>query len=95
MCFNPCMDVDRIYLPVNIGRHGMLQVHQTVEEKKRTLEKYLKNSDALKLGYHEDLLNSKETKLAHMKDQMKNRKQIWQGKYIASILKRKKTHRKI
>lgn len=49
-----------------------------------------RRKNALKLVGHESLLNIKKTKLAYKKDQIKNRKQTWQGKaqhgqYISKI----------
>ncbi|KAM6469092.1 uncharacterized protein PHA67_010839 [Liasis olivaceus] len=81
---HPHIEVNRLYLPRNIGGHGMLQVHQTVEEEKGVLEEYLKDSeeDALKLVHCEGLLNIKETKLAYKTGQMRNRKETWQGKVL-------------
>lgn len=60
------------YLSRSIGGHGMLQVHQAIKEKK-ALEEYLKHNeeDARKLGRHENLLNTKESKLVYKKDHMK------------------------
>lgn len=36
------VNVDKLYIPMNIDEHGMLQVHQTAEKENRALEEYLK-----------------------------------------------------
>lgn len=50
--------------------HGMLKVHQAVEEEKEVLEEYVKDSEenALKLVYNMDLLNWEDTKMTYKKD---------------------------
>uniref|UniRef100_A0A2D4LXB3 Uncharacterized protein n=1 Tax=Micrurus spixii TaxID=129469 RepID=A0A2D4LXB3_9SAUR len=81
---HPHSEIDRLYLPRQIGGHGMLQVHQIVEEEKRALEEYLKDNeeDALKLVYQEGLLTTGETNLANKKDQIKNRMETWEDKAL-------------
>ncbi|XP_053117875.1 uncharacterized protein LOC128329940 [Hemicordylus capensis] len=78
----PHSDVDRLYLPRSSGGRGMLQVHQTVEEEKRGLEEYIKDSeeDALKKVNKEKLFNTNETKQAYKKKQVKNRAEKWRNK---------------
>ena len=41
---HPQSDVGRLYLPRQTGGRGLLQVKQTVEEEKRALNDYIKNS---------------------------------------------------
>ena len=55
---HPQSDVDRLYLPRQAGGRGLLQIRQTVEEKKRGLNDYIKNSieHALKADSNEKLL---------------------------------------
>ncbi|XP_053147207.1 uncharacterized protein LOC128342972 [Hemicordylus capensis] len=81
---HPCSDVDRLYLPRSSGGRGMLQVYQTVEEEKRGLEKYIKDSeeDALKMVNNEKLFNTNETKQAYKKERVKNRAEKWKNKSL-------------
>ncbi|XP_053106345.1 uncharacterized protein LOC128325024 [Hemicordylus capensis] len=60
----------------------MLQVHQTVEEEKKGLEEYIKDSeeDALQMLKNEKLFNTNETKQAYKKEQVKNRAKKWKNK---------------
>ncbi|XP_053104449.1 uncharacterized protein LOC128324210 isoform X3 [Hemicordylus capensis] len=75
-------DVDRLYLPHSSGGRGMLQVHQTVEEEKRGLEEYIKDSeeDVLQMVKNEKLFNTNERKQAYKKEQVKNRAEKWRNK---------------
>ncbi|XP_053166186.1 uncharacterized protein LOC128351082 [Hemicordylus capensis] len=79
---HPRSDVDRLYLPRSSGGRGMLQVHQTVEEEKRGLEEYIKDSeeDALQMVNNAKLFNTNETKQAYKKEQVKNRAEKWKNK---------------
>ena len=64
-------DVDRLYLPRQAGRRGLLQIRQTVEEEKRALNDYIKSSTeyALKAVSDEELLKVNESKSDyHKKD---------------------------
>ncbi|XP_053114534.1 uncharacterized protein LOC128328501 isoform X2 [Hemicordylus capensis] len=79
---HPRSDVDRLYLPRSSGGRGMRQVHQTVEEEKRGLEEYIKDSeeDALQMVKNAKLFNTNETKQAYKKEQVKNRAEKWRNK---------------
>ena len=61
---HPQSDVDRLYLPRQIGGRELLQVKETVEEEKRTLNDYIKNSteNYLKEVAKEEILKVQETK---------------------------------
>ena len=61
---HPQNDVDRLYLPKQAGGRGLLQIGQTVEEEKRALNDYIKNSTehALKAVSEEELLKVNESK---------------------------------
>ncbi|XP_053114405.1 uncharacterized protein LOC128328439 [Hemicordylus capensis] len=89
---HPRSDVDRLYLPRSSGGRGMLQVHQTVEEEKRGLEEYIKDSeeDALQMVNNAKLFNTNETKQAYKKEQVKNQAEKWKkkplhGQYLHNI----------
>lgn len=66
----------------------MLQLQQTIEEEKKTLEEYLKDSkeNALKLVHHESLLSIAESKKYHIQ----NRKERQQVKLLHEMHKRNK-----
>ena len=61
---HPQSDVDRLYLPRQAGGRRLLQIRQTVEEEKRILNDYIKNSSehALKAVSIEELLKVNESK---------------------------------
>lgn len=65
--------------------------HQTVEEDKKALEEYLKDNeeDALKLVYHEALLNIGKTKLGYKKDQNEDQKRDMARQNMASTFFKK------
>ena len=72
---HPQIDVDRLYLPRPAGGRGLLQIRQTVEEEKRALNYYIKNSaeHALKAVSNEELLKVKKSKSEYDKKELKNR----------------------
>ena len=74
---HPLSDVDRLYLPRQDGGRGLLQIRQTVDEKKRTLNDYIKNSTehALNAVSNEELLNVNESKSEYHKKELKNRQE--------------------
>ena len=61
---HPQSDKDRLYLPRQAGGKGLLQIRQTVEEEKRTLNDYITNSTehALKAVSDEELHRVNESK---------------------------------
>ena len=61
---------------------GLLQIRKTVEEKKRVLNDYIKNSTehALKAVSDEELLKVNESKSEYHKKELKNRQEQWQSK---------------
>ena len=79
---HPQSDVDRLYLSRQAGRRGPLQIRQTVEEEKRALNDYIKNSTkhALKAVSNEELLKVNESKSEYHKKELKNRLERWQSK---------------
>ena len=83
---HPQSDVDRLYLPRQAGGRGLLQIKQTVEEEKRTLNDYIKNSTehALKAVSDEELLKVNESKSESLKKKLKNRQERWQSKSLHS-----------
>ena len=66
---HPQSDVDRLYLPRQAGGRGLLQIRQTVAEKKRALNDYIKNNTehALKAVSGEELLKVNESKSEYHK----------------------------
>ena len=81
---HPQSDVDRLYLPRQAGGRGLLQIRQTVEEEKRALNDYIKNSTehALKAVSDEELLKVNESKSEYYKKELKNRQERWQSKSL-------------
>ena len=79
---HPHSDVDRLYLPRQAGRRGLLQIRQTVKEEKRALNDYIKNSTehALKAVSDEELLKVNESKSEYHKKELNNRQERWQSK---------------
>ena len=79
---HPQSDVDRLYLPRQAGGRGLLQIRQTIEEEKRALNDYIKNSTehALKAVSDEELLKVNESKSEYHKKELKNRQEQWQSK---------------
>ena len=71
---HPQSDVDRLYLPRQAGGRGLLQIRQTVEEEKRALNDYIKNSTeyALKAVSDEELLKVNGSKSEYHKKELKN-----------------------
>ena len=57
-------DLDRLYLPQRIGRRGLLQMRQTVEEEIKNLSEYISSSteSALKEVITERVLTGEDTK---------------------------------
>ena len=78
---HPQSDVDRLYMPRQTGGRGLLQVKQTVEEEKRALSDYIKNSteNYLKEVTKEENLEVQETKKEYHKQEINTRKERWQG----------------
>ena len=68
-------NVDRPYLPRRAGGRGLLQIRQTVEEEKRALNDYIKNSieHALKAVSDKELFKVDESKSEYHKKELKNR----------------------
>ena len=81
---HPQSYVDRLYLPRQTGGRGLLQVKQTVEEEKRALNDYIKNSteNYLKEVAKEEILRGQETKKEYHKQEINTRKERWQGKAL-------------
>ena len=81
---HPQSDVDRLYLPRQTGGRGLLQVKQTVEEEKRALNDYIKNSteNYLKEVTKEEILKVRETNKEYHKQEINTRKERWQGKAL-------------
>ena len=81
---HPQSDVDRFYLPRQTGGRGLLQVKQTVEEEKRAINDYIKNSteNYLKEVTKEEILKVQETKKEYHKQETNTRKERWQGKTL-------------
>ena len=79
---HPQSDVDKLYLPRQAGGRGLLQIRQTVEEEKRALNDYIKNSTehALKAVFDDKLLKVNESKSEYHKKKLKNRQERWQSK---------------
>ena len=77
-------DVDRLYLPRQTGGRGLLQVKQTVEEEKRALNDYIKNSteNYLKEVAKEEILKVQEIKKEYHKQEINTRKERWQDKAL-------------
>ena len=75
-------DVNRLYLPRQAGGKRLLQIRQTVEEEKRALNDYIKNSTdrALKAVSDEELLKVNESKSDYHKKELKNRQERRQSK---------------
>ena len=78
----PQSDVDRLYLPRQTGGRGLIQVKQTVEEEKRALNDYIKNSteNYVKEVTKEEIPKVQETKKEYHKQEINTRKERWQGK---------------
>ena len=74
---HPQSDVDRLYLPRQTGGRGLLQVKQTVEEKKRALNDYIKNNTEyyLKEVTKKEILKVQETKKEYHKQEINTRKE--------------------
>ena len=74
--------MDRLYLPRQAGGRGLLQIRQTVEEEKRALNDYIKNSTehVLKAFSDEELLKVNESKSEYHKKELKNCQEQWQSK---------------
>ena len=66
---HPQSDLNTLYLPRQAGGRGLLQIRQTVEEGKRALNDYIKNSTefALKAVSDEELLKVNESKSEYHK----------------------------
>ena len=81
---HPQSDVDRLYLPRQTGGRRLLQLKQTVEEEKRALNDYIKNSteNYLKEVTKEEIIKVQETKKEYHKQEIKTRKERWQGKAL-------------
>jgi hypothetical protein len=81
---HPQSDVDRLYLPRKAGGRGLLQIRQTVEEEKRALNDYIKNStqSALKEVAKEDLLQVQGSKKEYRAEELRNRQERWQSKAL-------------
>lgn len=81
---HPQSDVDRLYLPRKAGGRGLLQIRQTVEEEKRALNDYIKNStqSALKEVAKEDLLHVQGSKKEYRTEELRNRQERWQSKAL-------------
>ena len=81
---HPQSDVDRLYLPRQTSGRGLLQVKQTVEEEKRTLNAHIKNSteNYLKEVAKEEILKVQETIKEYHKQEINTRKERWQGKAL-------------
>ena len=79
---HPRSDADRLYLPRQAGGRRLLLIRQTVEEEKRALFVYIKNSTehALKAVSNEELLKVNESKSEYHKKEPKNRQKRWQSK---------------
>ena len=80
---HPQSDVDRLYLPRQVGGRGLLQIRQTVEEEKRALNDYIKKSSTehvLKAVSDEELLKVNEAKSEYHKKELKNCQERWQSK---------------
>ena len=79
---HPQSDVDRLYLPRLVDGGGLLQIRQTVEEEKRALNDYIKNSTehALKAVSDEELLKVNESKSEYHKKELKNHQERWHSK---------------
>lgn len=63
--FHPKSDIDRLYLAHKIRGHGLLQIQQTVQEKKWGLHDYVCDSTErlLKAFKNENIISESETKL--------------------------------
>ena len=83
---HPQSDMDRLYLPIQAGGRGLLQIRQTVEEEKRALNDYIKNGTelALKVVSDEELLKVNEWKREYHKKELKNRQERWLSKPLHS-----------
>ena len=70
------------YLPRQASERGLLQIRETVEEEKRALNDYIKNSTehALKAVSYEELLKVNESQSEYHKKELKNRQERWQSK---------------
>ena len=79
---HPQSDVDRLYIPRQAGGRRVLQIKQTVEEEKRALNNYIKNSTehALTAVSNEELLKVNESKSKYYKKELKIRQEQWQSK---------------
>ena len=79
---HPRSDVDKLHLPRQAGGRGLLQIRQTIEEEKRVLNDYIKNSieHALKAVSDEELLKVNESKSEYHKKELKNCQERWQGR---------------
>ena len=79
---HPQSDVDRLFLPRQADGRGLLQIRQTVEEEKQTLNDHIKNSTvhALKAVSDEEMLKVNESKSEYHKKELKNRQEQWQSK---------------
>ena len=76
---HPQSNVVRLFLPRQKGGRGLLQIKQTVEEEKRALNNYIKNSPelALKAVSDEKLFKVNESKSEYHKKELKNRQEWW------------------
>ena len=76
------MWTDSISLDKLVEARGLLQIRQTVEEEKRALNDYIKNSTehALKAVSDEELLKVNESKSEYHKRELKNHQERWQSK---------------
>ena len=82
---HPQSDIDRLYLPRRIGRRGLLQIRQTVEEKEiRNLSEYISSSteNALKEVITEGLLTIEDTKMEYTRKEMRKSQEIWLNKAL-------------
>ena len=83
---HPQSDVDRLYLPRQVGERGLMQIKQIVEEEKRALNDFIKKSTehTLKIVSDEELLKANESKSECHKKELKNRQERWQSKPLHS-----------
>ena len=80
---HPQSDIARLYLPRRIGRRGLLQIRQTVEEEIRNLSECISSSteSALKEVITEGL-TVEDTKKEYKRKEMRNRQERWQNKAL-------------
>ena len=79
---HPQSNMDRFILPRQAVGRGLLQIKHAVEEEKRALNDYIKNSTehALKAVSDEELLKVNESKSEYYKKEQKNRQERRQSK---------------